>query len=181
MDYFIQIFEKKNGLVNDNITVYIAIPRIVDGFYFKINGNMYSAMYQIVDASTYNNSAAKNAKKPSITFKTIFMPIRVYRYTNNLKDLNGVAVPCTYFVGNMFKKSLLLMKYILAKMGYYEAINFLGVKGVYFTNSFKEFNLTNSLTAFSIVKAETASFSVGLTCKTYSIFFPFRIGAFVMA
>lgn len=140
VDYFIQIFEKKNGLVNDNITVYIAIPRIVDDFYFRLNGNMYSAMYQIVDASTYNNSSAKNAKKQSITFKTIFMPIRVYRYTNTLKDLNGVAIPCTYFIGNMFKKSLLLMKYILAKMGFYEAMKFLGIQGVYFTNSFKEFN-----------------------------------------
>lgn len=140
VDYYIRIFEKKNGLVDDNVTVYIAIPRIVDGFYFRLNGNMYSAMYQIVDASTYNNSAAKNAKKQSITFKTIFMPIRVYRYTNTLKDLNGVAVPCTYFIGNMFKKSLLLMKYILAKMGYYETMRFLGINGVYFTNSFKEFD-----------------------------------------
>lgn len=140
VDYFIQIFEKKNGLVSDNITVYIAIPRIVDGFYFRLNGNYYSAMYQIVDASTYNNSAARNAKKQSITFKTVFMPIRVYRYTNILKDLNGVAVPCTYFIANMFKKSILLMKYILAKMGYYEAITFFGIKGVYITNSFKEFD-----------------------------------------
>ena len=140
VEYFIQIFEKKNGLVGDNITVFIAIPRIVDGFYFRLNGNMYSAMYQIVDASTYNNSAAKSAKKQSITFKTIFMPIRVYRYTNTLKDLNGVAIPCTYFVGNMFKKSLLLMKYIFAKMGYYETMKFLGVTGVFFVNSFKEFN-----------------------------------------
>ena len=61
--YFIQITEKKDGLKNDTITVYIAIPRIVDDFYFRINGNYYSAMYQIVDASTYNNSAAKSTKK----------------------------------------------------------------------------------------------------------------------
>lgn len=140
VDYYIQIFEKKNGLVSDNVTVYIAIPRIVDGFYFRLNGNMYSAMYQIVDASTYNNSAAKNAKKQSITFKTIFTPIRVYRYTSTLNDLNGKAIPCTYFIGNIFKKSLLLMKYILAKMGYYDALKFLGIRGFYITDSFKEFN-----------------------------------------
>ena len=79
--YFIQINEKKDGIVSDTITVYIAIPKIVDGFYFRLNGNIYSAMYQIVDASTYNNSTAKNAKKQSITFKTVFMPIREYRYT----------------------------------------------------------------------------------------------------
>jgi hypothetical protein len=140
VDYYIQIMEKKNGLVEDNVTSYIAIPRIVDGFYFRINGNMYSAMYQIVDASTYNNSAAKNAKKQSITFKTIFMPIRVYRYTGILKDQNGLAIPCTYFVANMFKKSLLLMKYIMAKKGYYGGMSFLGIKGVYISKSFMEYN-----------------------------------------
>lgn len=138
--YFIQINEKKNGLVNDTLQVYIAIPRIVDDFYFRINGNMYSAMYQIVDASTYNNSAAKNAKKQSITFKTTFMPIRVYRYTLSLKDINNQAIPCTYFVGNMFKKSLLLMKYIVAKMGLEEAMRFLHVEGVQFLKDYTGIN-----------------------------------------
>lgn len=140
VEYFIQIYEKKNGLVSDVLTVYIAIPRIVDGFYFRLNGNTYSAMYQIVDASTYNNSAAKNAKKQSITFKTIFMPIRVYRYSNNLVDINGVAVPCAYFIGNMFKKSLFLMKYLLAKMGFYETMKFLGIDGVYVVKDIKGFD-----------------------------------------
>jgi hypothetical protein len=140
IDYFIQIFEKKNGLVSDNITVYIAIPRIVDNFYFRLNGNLYSAMYQIVDASTYNNTAAKSSKKQSITFKTLFMPIRVYRYIATMKDLNGSAIPCVYFMANMFKKFLLVMKYILAKMGYYDTMKFLGIKGVYFVKDFKDFD-----------------------------------------
>lgn len=123
--YFIQIVEKKDGLVNDTIVVYVAVPRIVDNFYFLLNGITYSAMYQIVDASTYNNSAAKNAKKQSITFKTIFQPIRVYRYQLALNDISGTSIPCTYFIGNMFRKSLLLMKYILAKMGLVNAATFL--------------------------------------------------------
>ena len=140
VDYFIQIYEKKNGLVSDNITVYIAIPRIIDKFYFRLNGNIYSAMYQIVDASTYNNSAAKNSKKQSVTFKTIFTPIRVYRYTNNLKDIHGMSIPCTYYIGFMFKKSILLMKYILAKFGFYQSMSFLGIKGLYFTTSSEGFD-----------------------------------------
>ena len=128
--YFIQINEKKNGIVNDTVTVYIAIPRVVNDFYFRLNGNHYSAMYQIVDASTYNNSAAKNSKKQSITFKTVFSPIRVYRYSSTLKDINGNAISCTYFVGNIFKKSLLLMKYIIAKFGLKEAMRFLKIEDV---------------------------------------------------
>jgi hypothetical protein len=129
--YYIKITEKKNGEVSDTLVVYIAIPRIVDKFYFRLNGNTYSAMYQIVDASTYNNSASRNAKKQSITFKTIFMPIRVYRYSTTMKTFEGESVQCTYFVANMFKKSLLLIKYIIAKMGIYEAMSFLHIQGVY--------------------------------------------------
>ena len=143
VEYFIEINEKKNGLVSDTVTVYIAIPRIIDGFYYKLNGNVYSAMYQIVDASTYNNSAAKNTKKQSITFKTIFMPIRVYRYSNNLTDINGIKIQATYFVANMFRKSLLLMKYLLAKFGIVECMNFLYIKDVYIVQDYSQFNNDN--------------------------------------
>ena len=138
--YFIQINEKKDGLVNDTISVYIAIPRIVDDFYFRINGNMYSAMYQIVDASTYNNSAAKNPKKQSITFKTTFSPIRVYRYNIFIKDITGMQIPCTYFIVNMFKKSVLLIKYIIAKMGLLEAMEFLHIVDVKIVESISTIN-----------------------------------------
>lgn len=129
--YFIQITEKKAGLVNDTLTVYIAIPRIIDGIYFRLNGNMYSAIYQIVDASTYNNSAAKNAKKQSVTFKSIFMASRMYRYYNKLTDINGYNIPVTYFVLNVFTKSVLAMKYLLAQYGFYKTMIFLRLQDIF--------------------------------------------------
>jgi len=129
--YFMQIVEKKDGLVNDYLTVYTAVPKIIDDFYFMLNGNLYSAMYQIVDASTYNNSASKNSKKQSITYKTVFSPIRVYRYTVTLKDNDGLLIPCTYFVINVFRKSVLLMKYMLAQFGFYGTVEFLNLAGVF--------------------------------------------------
>lgn len=132
--YFLQIFEKKNGIVRDTVTVYIAIPRVIHKFYYRINGNVYSAMYQIVDASTYNNTNS-NSKKQTITFKTMFMPIRTYRYYGTLTDINHEHIPCIYYLGNMFKKSLLMMKYIFAKMGYYETLNFFGVPDIHVIQS----------------------------------------------
>lgn len=131
VEYFISIVEKKNGRVSDTIETFIAIPRIVDGFYFKLNGNYFSAMYQIVDASTYNNSASKNAKTQSITFKTAFMATRFYRYKSTIKDINGIQIQCTYFVANMFRKSLLAIKYIIAKMGIIGSLKFLHLDGIY--------------------------------------------------
>jgi hypothetical protein len=98
-------------------------------------------MYQIVDASTYNNSTKKNAKKQSITLKTTFMPIRVYRYNTNIKDVNGEPINMTYFIGNMFSKSLLIMKYIIAKMGIFGAMDFLHIKGVKIVQDYSDVSL----------------------------------------
>ena len=61
------------------LPVYIALPRIMNKYYFHIYGNDYYAMYQIVDNSTYNNSMAASSKRQTVTLKTIFMPIRIYR------------------------------------------------------------------------------------------------------
>ena len=55
----------------DTFDVLIAIPRVVDKYYFRINGIMRSILYQIVDGSTYNNGYT-NAKIPNISFKIIF-------------------------------------------------------------------------------------------------------------
>ena len=62
----------KDRNAEDFIDVIIAVPRVVDKYYFDINGIMRSTLFQIVDGSTYNNGTS-NAKVPSITLKIIFM------------------------------------------------------------------------------------------------------------
>ena len=71
--YFIEAYDGR-----EMFDVIIAVPRVIDKFYYRINGNIRSAMYQIVDASTYNNGTS-NSKKPMVVAKSIFQPIRVFR------------------------------------------------------------------------------------------------------
>lgn len=130
ISYYIAANEIKNGYVEERFDTYIAVPRIVDKFYFRIKGNLYYPMYQVVDASTYNDTTCKNKKKHSITFKTAFTPIRVYRYQKNLVDYNGHNIPCTYFNTSVFRKTVLSLKYILAKFGFYGAMDFLHIEGL---------------------------------------------------
>ncbi len=125
--YYIAIKDEE-----DHIEVLIGTPRSVDKYYFRINGNTYSAMWQIVDASTYN-SATSSSKKDCITLKTIFQPLRLYRYQTNKKTsmvdyITGDVIYCQYFTSFVFKKSLLAMKYILAKYGFYETMRFFHFK-----------------------------------------------------
>ena len=108
------------------VNVIIAVPRIVNKYYFRISGNIYSAMYQIVDGSTYNNSTS-NSKKHSVTLKTMFMPIRIYRNFQPLKTTNGETIKTTFYLSRIFNKSLGALKYILAKYGLYGTFNMLGI------------------------------------------------------
>lgn len=116
----------KDRSAEDYLDVIIAVPRIIDKYYFKINGIMRSTLFQIVDGSTYNNGTS-NAKVPSITLKIIFMATRVTRYYNTLTTTNGEELKLTYYHSRVFNKGVAAAKYILAKFGYYGGLQFLGV------------------------------------------------------
>lgn len=115
----------------DYLDVIIAIPRIVDKYYFKINGIMRSTLFQIVDGSTYNNGTS-NAKVPSITLKIIFMAARVTRYYNMLKTTDGEDLKMTYYHSRIFNKGVAAAKYIMAKYGFYGGLDFMGLSNAIF-------------------------------------------------
>lgn len=151
--YFIRIKDEQ-----EEITVYIAVPRVVEKYYFRISGSIYSAMYQIVDASTYNNSTS-NSKKHSVTLKTIFMPIRVYRTSKNLKTIDGESVKCIEYLSRIFNKSLPAIKYIFAKFGYYGGLDFLGVSNCIYLSR-EPIEADETIYTFLSAKAENIYISV---------------------
>ena len=116
----------------DDLRVIIAIPRIVDKYYFRINGIMRSTLYQIVDGSTYNNSNS-NARIPNITFKIVFMAVRVFRYFLDVPLADRTVLKLTHYMSNIFNKTTSACMYILAKFGFYGAVDFLGFNeaGIY--------------------------------------------------
>ena len=123
----------KDRTDDDHLEVIIAIPRIIDKYYFKINGIMRSTLFQIVDGSTYNNGTS-NAKVPSITLKIIFMALRITRYFSVLTTVDGEELKLTYYHSRVFNKGVAAAKYIFAKYGYYGAIEFLGLENsIYIT------------------------------------------------
>ena len=115
----------------DYLDVIIAIPRIIDKYYFKINGIMRSTLFQIVDGSTYNNGTS-NAKTPSITLKIIFMAARVSRWYHKLKTTSGEELKLIYYYSRIFNKGIGAAKYIFAKYGFYGALKFFGLDGCVF-------------------------------------------------
>lgn len=117
------------------LTVHILVPRIVDKYYFKIAGNMWFAMLQIVDGSTYNNSLTNNPKKQNITCKVV-MPIRLFKNFQIYTDVNDEEeFECLFYTSNVFTRTLPMFKYILAKYGYIGTQKFTGIHSIYFTNA----------------------------------------------
>lgn len=118
----------------ETFKVLIAVPRIIDRYYMRINGIMRSTLYQIVDGSTYNNSNT-SSKVPNISFKIVFMALRVFRYYLDLTAETGETVKLSHYMCNCFNKTVTGCKYILAKFGFYGAMDFMGIRGISVTNN----------------------------------------------
>ena len=120
--------------MEESFRVLIAVPRIIDKYYFKINGIMRSTLYQIVDGSTYNNSNT-SSKVPNISFKIVFMALRVFRYHLMLETVTGETIQLSHYMCNCFNKTVTGCKYILAKFGFYGAMEFMGLRDIFITNT----------------------------------------------
>lgn len=111
---------------SDDCKVIIAVPKVVNKFYFYLNGNYYSTIFQIVDSSTYNNSASKS-KSQCVTLKTNLQPIRVYRNTYTITSTQGEDVQVTEYDCNVFSKTVPVAYYMFAKYGLSEGMSHLEV------------------------------------------------------
>ena len=117
------------------LEVLIAIPRFRRKYYFRLAGNYYTTTFQIVDGSTYNNSTASQSKVDTVTMKTMFMPIRIFRSFNELRDVNtGEVVKAIEYQSIIFNNTVNVIYYILAAYGYYDTQRFLEIGCVYVDN-----------------------------------------------
>ena len=117
--------------------VLLLLPRFVKKYYFKLNGNYYSDIFQIVDGSTYNNNGngnTKSNKAPCNTFKSLFTPIRMFRMYKDLKDFySGEIIRHSYYtsiITMVFNTLCNVMYFLLANFGIYNTMLFLDIKCV---------------------------------------------------
>lgn len=111
--------------------VLICLPRYVNKYYFRIQGNYYTPIFQIVDGSTYNN-ATSNSTSQVVILKTLFMSVKVYREYYMLEDVgNKQKIRCTLFTSYIFTKKTDCMKYILGRYGFYGAMEHLELRDIF--------------------------------------------------
>ena len=117
------------------LQVLIALPRFMNNYYFRLNGNYYTSTFQIVDGSTYNNAntnGGSNKKADCNTFKTLFSPCRIYKRYKDLIDVNTKnTIRLITYGSNIFNIYVDCMYYILANYGFYGTNDFLDIHCVY--------------------------------------------------
>lgn len=129
--FYVETGAKFGNIEKDMFDVIVAVPRVIDKFYFKLNGNVRYSINQIVDASTYNNKTSNNKKYTMITNKTPFQPIKIYRSFVTVNTVTGEEVTLATYHANVFTKSVEAIEYIFAKMGLNQGLQFLGLSGVF--------------------------------------------------
>jgi len=130
--------DPKTGLPDQTegeIEALIELPRYVNKYYFKIQGNYYTPVFQVVDGSTYNNATSSNAKTQSITLKTQFMPIKMYKeYVDNVDIISGEIKRSVLFTSYAFKKKTDACKFLLGRYGIIGTLEFLELESILFQN-----------------------------------------------
>lgn len=140
VDYFIAVYNEEDPEKSTaKHRVLIEVPRVVDKYYFYLFGNRYSCSYQILE-STYNNSAVSSSKVSCVTLKTMFMASRIFRFNIDgskeikMKTTKGERINGVFYHSIIFKKSVQLMKYILARYGLYDFMNRIKVESLLVTD-----------------------------------------------
>lgn len=110
------------------LEVLIALPRFTKGYYFRLSGNYYTTTFQIVDGSTYNNSTASQSKVDTVTMKTMFSPLRIFRCFREMVDIKTkTTMKVIEYNANIFSNTVNAMYYLLAHFGIYGLCQFLDI------------------------------------------------------
>lgn len=123
-----------------NASVFIDIPKVINKYYFRIAGTIYSTLYQIADSSTYNNAQSKK-KDRCVSFRQEFQKHVVYEKKAKLNMLvykpdgeyDTKIVQCINYTTDLFGNNIPVCKYFLAKYGFMGAMEYLRLAEIYIT------------------------------------------------
>lgn len=135
--YYIEV---KNKF--EYVNVIIAVPRVINNYYFRINGKICFAQYQISDI-TYNNATSSNNKFPRVTLRTVFMPIKIFKKKYKINTFLKEEITASYYISKIFSKMFGVCKYILAQYGVLDAIRFMGYEQFIFISDHLEEHVDN--------------------------------------
>lgn len=96
------------------------VPKLINNYFYLINGTKYYSIYQIVDENTYNT-------KDSIILKSLLMPIIIRREMKTLTTLSEKSFNLPIYQVNLFNRKINMFHYFFAKYGWTETLELFGI------------------------------------------------------
>jgi hypothetical protein len=135
-DNRLDLIEAKFKLTHDNesktVTLYVFFPKLIDNFFFHLNGNKFFAIYQLTDRNFYS-------VRKGLFLKTLLMPLGLkFESLSSIKGysnakLNGKIYKLEFFKTKMNKDKSLknALLYLYVKFGFEETLEMLGMNSDY--------------------------------------------------
>jgi len=121
----LQIFIKFKILKDDGsyteIEKMLFYPKLVDNYYFLLNGNKYFPILQMVDEFSYNMGTT------DVIIKSTLMPLRVMRSPLSFSDDNENNYTGYVFKTKLFKVDTNVLIYLLNKFSIVDVLRIFGV------------------------------------------------------
>lgn len=96
----LDLIEAKFRLTWENetkdVTLYVFFPKLIDEFFFQLNGNRYFAVYQISDRNFYST-------RVGLFLKTLLMPLGVHSRQKSFETMNGNTLEGREYLLDFFK------------------------------------------------------------------------------
>ena len=106
----------------EEVAIKLLLPRVINNFFFKINGIMYYAIYQMIDRGTY--AVGNN----TIGLKTMLMPFVIRRKEEMFRDTDGVEYRNRIMELDVFRRTVNIMLYYISDGGWDQTLRFFGVE-----------------------------------------------------
>ena len=128
-----KIFCEEDGKnQEEEVSIKLLLPRVINNFFFKINGIMYYAIYQMIDRGTY--SVGNN----TIGLKTMLMPFVIRRKEEVFRDTDGNEYRNRIMELDVFRRTVNIMLYYISDGGWNQTLKFFGVENFIFAVDKKE-------------------------------------------
>jgi hypothetical protein len=97
----------------------LLFPKLLDDFYFYLNGSKYFPIWQVIDASTYHTSR-------SLTLKTLLMPLILRKEEAEFDTSAAQGVRGRVFHMDLFRHRVNILLYFFSQFGPQGALEYLG-------------------------------------------------------
>ena len=106
----------------EDITLCIFLPKLVDNFFYHLNGSIYYPILQLVDRGTY-------VTRKTFTLKTLLMPLIFRRdvFTTTTDMISGEEYTDMVYMLDLFRNRINILRYFFANRGLNETMKYFGM------------------------------------------------------